>query len=67
MKMYTNYFYGHEVSEYGKKHGYVDYKTLAAAFDAVLCNDIIGITAGVIGEWEQVSGGVDYDAIDDQK
>lgn len=65
MTMYTNYFYGHEVSEYGKQNGYVDYRTLAEAFDAVLSNDIISKTAGIIGEWEQISGGIDYDAIDE--
>ena len=30
------YFYGNEISEYGQEHGYVDYATLAKAFDAVL-------------------------------
>lgn len=36
----TNYFFGNEVSAYGIEHGYVDYKTLARAFDSVLVNDI---------------------------
>lgn len=39
--VYGNYFFGHEVSAYGKEHGYVDYGTLAKAFDAVLNNTII--------------------------
>lgn len=36
----SNYFYGNEVSDYGKQCGYVDYRTLAKAFDGVMCNDI---------------------------
>jgi len=35
------YYYGNAISEYGMEHGYVDYRTLAKAFDAVLNNDII--------------------------
>lgn len=50
------YFYGHEVSEYGKKHGYIDYRTLSKSFDAVLNNDIMQKTCGTCGEWEQVNG-----------
>lgn len=34
------YFYGNEVSEYGVKSGYVDYRTLAKCFEAVLCNNV---------------------------
>lgn len=40
----TNYFYGNKVSEYGQENGFVDYATLAKAFDAVLNNDIISET-----------------------
>jgi cell division protein FtsB len=47
------------VSQYGQENGYVDYRTLAKAFDAVLQNDIIEKTNGVIGFWEQISGFVD--------
>lgn len=36
----SKYFYGNIISEYGLKNGYVDYRTLAKSFDAVLCNDI---------------------------
>ena len=65
MEIHGKYFYGNEVSEYGQKNGYVDYRTLAKAFDAVLSNDIIRET-WEIGEWEQVSGFVDYsDEIDE--
>jgi hypothetical protein len=60
MKMFVHgkYFYGNEVSEYGQEHGYVDYRTLAKAFDAVMNNDIIQKTMD-IGYWEQESGFVD--------
>lgn len=34
------YFYGVEISEYGQKNGYVDYRTLAKTFNAVLNNGI---------------------------
>ena len=59
MKLYGKYFCGNEISEYGQKHGYLDYATLAEAFDAVLNNDIIRKTAD-IGYWECVSGS-EYD------
>jgi hypothetical protein len=39
--MFGKYFYGNEISAYGKKNGFVDYATLAKAFDAVLNNDIM--------------------------
>ena len=49
------YFFGNKISDYGLKNGYVDYETLAKAFDAVLNNDIIKNTIN-IGFWEQVNG-----------
>lgn len=58
MKLSGKYFYGNEISEYGQKHGYLDYRTLAKAFDAVLNNNIMGNTMD-IGYWEQESGFVD--------
>ena len=39
--VYGKYFYGNEVSAYGQEKGWVDYRTLAKAFDAVLNNDIM--------------------------
>ena len=33
------YFYGHKISDYGIENGYLDYATLAKAFDAVMYND----------------------------
>lgn len=63
MKIRTTYFYGNEVSEYGKKNGYVDYRTLARAFDAVLVNDITKLFfTSINGEYiepEQVNGTID--------
>ena len=53
--VYGKYFYGNEVSEYGQKYGYVDYRTLAKAFDAVLACGIIRATQD-IGEWELENG-----------
>lgn len=58
MFVHGKYFCGNEISEYGQEHGYVDYRTLAKAFDAVLNNDIIPKTMD-IGYWEQESGFVD--------
>ena len=58
MFVHGKYFYGNEISKYGQEHGYVDYRTLAKAFDAVLNNDIISKTMD-IGYWEQESGFVD--------
>lgn len=52
------YYYGNAISEYGMEYGYVDYRTLAKAFDAVLNNDIMSLTYD-IGAWEQMSGTID--------
>lgn len=59
MLVHGKYFYGNEISEYGQEHGYVDYRTLAKAFDCVMANDIIARTDGVVGYWEQESGFID--------
>lgn len=59
MFVHGNYFYGNEISEYGKEHGYVDYRTLAKAFDAVMNNDIMSKTSD-IGYWEPVGAGEEY-------
>lgn len=60
MFVHGKYFYGNEISEYGQEHGYVDYATLAKAFDGVLNNDIMQKTWDVVGYWEQESGFVDH-------
>lgn len=59
MTVYNDSFYGHKISEYGLQNGYIDYATLAKAFDAVLNNDIIAKTQE-IGYWECVNG-TEYD------
>ena len=59
MTKFKDYFCGNKISEYGRKHGRVDYATLAKAFDAVLNNDIMSKTWGICGEWEQESGQID--------
>lgn len=58
MFVHGEYFHGNKISEYGIENGYVDYATLAKAFDAVLNNDIMQKTYN-IGYWEQESGFVD--------
>lgn len=62
--VYGEYFYGNKISDYGIEHGRVDYETLAKAFDAVLNNDIMAKTDGVIGYWE-LENGTDYDEEED--
>lgn len=63
MKIKSNYFYGQEVSEYGQQCGYVDYKTLASTFNAILCNDVTKLFYSTInGEFtepEQINGFID--------
>lgn len=53
----SNYFYGNKISEYGLKNGYLDYRTLSRAFDAVINNNIIDCTGWE--NWEQVNGFID--------
>lgn len=55
----SKYFYGHKISDYGLEYGYVDYHTLAQAFDAVLNNEVLSKTASV-GYWEPVGGSEYY-------
>lgn len=54
------YFYGNKISDYGLKNGYVDYGTLARAFNHVLANDIIKQTDGIMGNWEIENGSYEY-------
>jgi len=56
--MFKDYFYGNKISNYGRANGYVDYATLAKAFDAVLNNEIMNAT-WELGDWEQESGFID--------
>ena len=57
MTKFKDYFCGNKISEYGRKHGRVDYATLAKAFDAVLNNNIMSATGWE--NWEQESGQID--------
>ena len=61
--VFGKYFFGNKISDYGIEKGYVDYATLAKAFDAVLNNDIISKTFE-IGYWDIVNGS-DYDENND--
>ena len=58
-KLAGTYFCGNEASDYAKEQGYLDYATLAKAFDAVLNNDIIKTTSD-IGYWETENGSEEY-------
>ena len=60
MEVYGKYFCGNEISDYGQKNGYVDYRTFAKAFDAVMANDFMQQTSE-IGYWECESGGEYYE------
>lgn len=59
----SKYFYGNQISEYGLKNGYVDYRTLAKCGDMVLCNDVTKLFYNSIGndyiEPNQVNGYID--------
>lgn len=59
----SRYFCGNKISEYGLECGYLDYRTLARAFDAVLVNDITKLFyADINGEYseaEQINGYID--------
>lgn len=57
-KLCGTYFYGNEASLYAREQGYLDYATLAKAFNAVMNNNIISATSE-IGYWEQVNGIID--------
>ena len=60
---YSRYFCGNKISEYGLENGYLDYRTLAQAFDAVLVNDITKLfhadINGEFSEAEQINGFID--------
>lgn len=54
IKLYDEKVWGFEVSEYGMKHGYLDYLTLSKMVgDCILNNNI---TNEYIEEWDLVSG-----------
>lgn len=64
VRLYSGKWYGEQVSEYGKHHGYIDYRCLAGAVgDMVLCNDITKLfysdINGEYNEPEQENGWID--------
>lgn len=66
----SEYFYGNKISEYGLRRGYLDYRTLAKSFDAVMVNDITRLFySSLNGEYiepEQINGYIDNsDEIDE--
>ena len=58
-KLAGTYFCGNEASDYAKEHGFLDYATLAKAFNAVLNNGIIQATSD-IGYWDIENGSEEY-------
>lgn len=67
MEMYKGKIWGHEVSEYAKEHGFLDYGTLAKMVgDMILCNDIVKMFYGIgeIGEF-YIENGTDYNEEED--
>ena len=59
-KLYGTTFCGNEASRYGKQHNRLDWSTFSKAFDAVLNNDIMGQTDGILGYWEPVEDYCEY-------
>ena len=57
LKVSGSVFYGNKISAYGIEHGYVDYGTLAKAFDHVLANNALEW----FDDWEPISGEEDDD------
>lgn len=55
-KLYSGNWMGEQVSEYGKEHGYIDYRCLAHVVDEmVLCNDITKLFySDINGEYNEV-------------
>jgi hypothetical protein len=54
VKLYGNKVFGEEVSEYGLKNGYLDYRTLAKIVgDCILNNNVREHT---LEDWEMVNG-----------
>lgn len=56
----SKYFCGNAISDYGMRNGFVDYRTLASAFDHVLNNEIMNQTETNGFYWE-IENGTDYD------
>lgn len=56
----SEYFFGHTISDYGLQHGFIDYLTLARAFDCILNNEIISRTIAMGLDWEIENGNECY-------
>lgn len=54
LTMYGNKVFGYEVSRYGLKHGYLDYRTLSKMVGDMVLNNNVFEYAG-FENWEQVS------------
>jgi hypothetical protein len=68
MENKKKYFFGNEISEEGVRRGYVDYRTLAKCFDAVLCNDITRLFfCSIDGKYNEVEvvNGSEFDEDED--
>lgn len=64
----SEYFYGVKITEDEINNGYINYRTLATAFDAVLCNDITKVFFTEInGTYQEAElyNGVDYNEEED--
>lgn len=59
----SKYFYGNKISDYGIENGYIDYRTLASAFEAILNNEVIERTIEYGLEWDIYNGDL-YDEED---
>lgn len=55
MKMYDGKIFGEEVSEYGKEHGYLDYRTLARILEDCILNNNVFMHGGY-ENWEVENG-----------
>lgn len=55
--MYDGKVFGHEVSEYGREKGRLDYRTLAFMLEDCILNN--SLRAATLGEWEIVAGDLD--------
>lgn len=61
-----DFFLGNKVSAYGIENGFVDYRTLAEAFDAVLCNDVTKLFFSAVNSEPELFNGCDYDSDSDE-
>lgn len=64
-KWESEYFYGNKISDYGLTNGYIDYSTLAKAFDMVLNNNIVPELENKGFYFEMVNGPAFDDENDD--